>query len=100
MVSVSACAQNPKNIRAAYVSPENYKGFSCAQLSQEDQRVQQALQSASASQKMARNKDTAALIVLGEPVTTSSGENIADQVANLKGQVVAVDQAKVANSCS
>ncbi|QKV20518.1 hypothetical protein HTY61_04140 [Oricola thermophila] len=98
-VSVAACAKNPESIAPAYVSEMTYQNFTCQQLVQEQQRLNDAYAVAEAQQKKARSNDIAGVILLGLPVSSMSGDNIAPQIANLKGQQEAVRKAMIMKNC-
>ncbi|MEX3006940.1 hypothetical protein [Hoeflea sp. TYP-13] len=87
---LSGCAKSPESIAPAYVSTTTYSGWSCSQLKREATHLDNALASASAQQEKARGNDVAGVIFIGLPVSTLSGDNIAPQIANLKGQKEAV----------
>jgi hypothetical protein len=95
----SGCAKSPESIAPAYVSTVNYQSWSCNQLAEEGRRLSQALAEASTQQRNARTNDTIGIILIGIPVSSLSGDNIAPQIANLKGQVVAVQQAGNFKNC-
>jgi hypothetical protein len=100
MLMVSGCAQNPESIAPAYVSATPYMSWSCQQLSEEAMRLNSAYSSASQQQKNARTNDTIGVIFLGLPVSSLSGSNIAPQIADLKGNTRAVQQAMTQKNCS
>lgn len=85
-IALAGCAQSPKSISAAYISPNQYTGLSCKELSDEGQRADAALTQASAQQEQAHGSDVASVILIGVPVSTLSGSNVAPQVASLKGK--------------
>jgi hypothetical protein len=89
------CAKSPESIAPAYVSTVNFQSWSCNQLAEEGRRLSQAL----AEARNARTNDTIGVIFLGLPVSSLSGDNIAPQIANLKGQMVAVQQAGSSKNC-
>ena len=93
------CAKSPESIAPAYVSTVNFQSWSCNQLAEEGRRLSQALAEASTQQRNARTNDTIGVIFLGLPVSSLSGDNIAPQIANLKGQMVAVQQAGSSKNC-
>lgn len=99
VLAVSACAQKPESIQAAYVSPTTYQGWSCQQLQSEATRIDAALQRASAAQEKARSNDTAGVILLGLPVSSLSGGNVAPQIADLKGHKQVIEQAQIQHNC-
>jgi hypothetical protein len=76
-----------------------YQGWSCSQLGQEVVRVDAALTVASEQQKKARSNDVAGVILIGLPVSSLSGDNIAPQIASLKGQKQAIEQVMITKNC-
>jgi hypothetical protein len=98
-VAIAGCAKSPESIAPAYVSTVNFQSWSCSQLAEEARRLNQALAEASTQQRNARTNDTIGVIFIGVPVSSLSGDNIAPQIANLKGQIVAVQQAGNLRNC-
>lgn len=94
-----SCAKAPESISASYVSEVGYQGYSCAQLTQETVRLSQALSTASAQQSKARSNDVAGVILIGLPVSSLSGDNIAPEIARLKGEQEAVRKAGITKNC-
>ena len=97
--ALSACAKSPESIAPAYQSSFIYDQLSCDQLAEEDQRVSSALIAASAQQEKARSNDIVGVIFIGLPVSSLSGDNIAPQIAQLKGQKEALHQQKLTKKC-
>ena len=64
-----------------------------------DQHLAEALATASVQQKNAHANDTAGVILLGLPLASMSGENIAPQIEALKGDQEAVGQAMQFGNC-
>ena len=58
-----------------------------------------ALAQASTQQEQARTNDTVGVILLGLPVSSMSGDNIAPEVARLKGETEAVRKAMITKGC-
>jgi hypothetical protein len=98
-LAVAGCAKSPESIAPAYVSTVNFHSWSCDQLAEEGIRLTQALAEASTQQRNARTNDTIGVILVGIPVSSLSGDNIAPQIASLKGQLVAVQQAANLKNC-
>jgi hypothetical protein len=98
-LTLSACAQKPEAIAPAYVSPMTYSSMNCEQMRSEAVRVDNALVRASAQQNEARQADTVGVILLGLPVSSLSGGNVADQIAHLKGQKDTLEQSQIAQNC-
>lgn len=97
---LSGCAAPPSAIAPAYTSQVPYESYTCKQLGQESQRIDAALTTASAEQDKARQGDTVGVIFLGLPVSSLSGQNVAPQIASLKGQQDAVQQVMIEKNCS
>jgi len=99
MLALAGCAKSPESIAPAYVSPLAYKSYNCDVLTSEHARVTGALASASAQQEKARGNDIAGVILLGLPVSTLSGDNVAPQVAQLKGEKETLEKTMIEKSC-
>ena len=96
----AGCAKSPESIAPAYISEMHYRDWTCDQLGQERSRLAAALETASAQQEQARSNDIAGVILLGLPVASLSGDNIAPEVARLKGERAAVDRTLRLNDCA
>lgn len=101
---LAGCATNPKDIEAAYVSPIPYQAMSCDQLAAEAGRVSNAAAAATGQQQSQANKDTAAmavsLIVFWPAIFFVGGDkSTAAEVARLKGEMNAIEQASGAKGC-
>ncbi|WP_407473637.1 hypothetical protein [Sulfitobacter sp. PM12] len=96
---LGACAQKPEDIQGSYISPTTFDGMSCSQLRAEATRVDNALVKASAQQTKARSNDTAGVILLGLPVSSLSGGNVAPQIADLKGRQEVLHQTQIQKRC-
>ena len=98
-LSIAACAAPPESIAPSYVSPVTYNGLSCSELSAEAGRVDAALTQASQQQEQAHGNDVVGVLLIGVPVSTLSGTNVAPQVASLKGQQEAIHLALLQKHC-
>lgn len=96
---VGACAKSPDSIQASYVSEVTYQSWSCSQLGEESQRLSSALATASTQQERARGNDVVGVILIGLPVSSLSGDNIAPEIARLKGEQEAVRRAMITKNC-
>lgn len=96
---LAGCAKAPESIAPSYVSEIPYQSYSCQQLGQERARLQAAYAVAAEAQEGARTGDALGVIFLGIPTSSLSGGNIAPEIANLKGQMVAVDRTIIAKNC-
>ncbi len=96
---LAGCAASPEAISAAYISPTTYDDWSCDKLALEARRLDAAYASAAAQQKKARTNDTVGIILLGLPVSSMSGGNVAPQIADLKGRKNTLEQTQITNNC-
>ncbi|MDE2007812.1 MAG: hypothetical protein KGI51_14680 [Rhodospirillales bacterium] len=99
LLGLAACAEAPSAIAPEYVSSVPYDSWSCPQLESERANIATALAGASANQDEARTDDTIGVLLIGLPMGSMSGENIAPQIAHLKGQAMAVQEAALRNGC-
>ena len=101
---VAGCATSPKDIAPAYVSPVLYQNLTCEQLAQEAHRVSAAAQVASGQQQSQANKD-AAMVTVGMILFWPSlffvggDKGSAAELARLKGEMQAIEQANITKSC-
>jgi hypothetical protein len=101
---VSGCATSPKDIAPAYVSPVLYQNLSCEQLAAEAARVSNAAAVASGAQESQAGKDAAmvgvSLILFWPAIFFVGGDKAsAGEIARLKGEMQAIEQANVAKGC-
>src|SRR5688572_20471078 len=94
------CAKSPESIAPSYISDVGYQNWTCEQLAGEQMRVSQALATASTQQRKARTNDTVGVIFLGLPVSSLSGDNIAPEIARLKGENEALIRAMRIKGCA
>ena len=99
-VAVAACAQSPESIAPVYVSDVPYLSWSCRELREEALRLNSDLATASVQQEEARSSDTVGVLLLGLPVASMSGEDVAPEIARLKGEIDAVGIATTKNNCA
>jgi len=103
-LGVSACAKNPGDIAAAYVSPLGYESYSCEQLAAEAQRV-----SSRAAQVMGVQQDKAqgdavavgvGLILFWPALFFVKGNGATEgEIARLKGEMDAIEQVSIHKEC-
>jgi hypothetical protein len=96
---IAGCAARPENIPPAYVSTLSYQSLTCQQLAEESARVDTAYAEAAKKQTHARHEDTVAVALVGLPLGSMTGRNVATEVANLKGQQVAIHQTETQRNC-
>jgi hypothetical protein len=98
------CASHSGDIAEAYVSPLQYQGLTCVQLSQEAARVSARAAVASGAQDQNATNDTiatTAAVILFWPAAfliKGNGAN-AQEVAQLKGDMDAIEQANIQKKC-
>jgi hypothetical protein len=96
---MAGCAQSPESIMPAYVSDIGYQGLSCQQLAEEHSRLSAALMTASVQQENARSNDIAGIILIGLPVSSLSGANVAPLIARYRGEIEAVQRTMIRKPC-
>ena len=103
-IFVGGCASRATDIQASYVSPLMYQNLDCAQLQGEAQRVSERAMAAAGVQDKKAGQDAAVMavgLVLFWPALffTSGDGASAAEVARLKGEMQAIEDASTANSC-
>ena len=104
-VVVSGCATAPGNISAAYVSPNQYATYSCDALNAEAGRLRAKVSEVTGIQQQKATSDTVSMTVgmlLFWPALffLASGKDRSAELAQLKGEVQALDQAWNMKSCA
>ncbi len=101
---LAGCASKSADIAPAYVSPVTYQNFTCDQLQAEAQGVSQRAAVASGQQDKARKNDqiktTVGAVLFWPVILFNEGDGAkANELANLKGQMNAIQQASVQKNC-
>ena len=102
--ALGGCASSSADIMPAYVSPVAYQGYTCQQLALEAQSISTRAATLSGAQDSQRTKDqwsTAAAVVIFWPAAFLVGgdKQAAAELAQMKGQMIAVEQASIAKKC-
>ena len=102
--AVAGCASRSAEITPAYVSPIMYQNHSCPQLAMEAQGVSARAAHVSGVQDQKRTNDqiaTGVAIVVFWPAAFLVGGDgpTAAELAQLKGQMVAIEQAAMQKNC-
>jgi hypothetical protein len=102
---VAGCASKSSDISASYVSPIMYQSHTCQQLAQEAQGVSSRAAQVSGAQDSKRTSDavaTGVAIVIFWPAAFLVGGDgpTASELAQLKGQMVAIEQASIQKNCT
>ena len=103
--ALGGCASSASDIAPSYVSPVTYQAYTCQQLGLEAQAISTRAATLSGAQDSQRTKDglvTAAAIVVFWPAAFFVGgdKQTAAELANMKGQMVAIEQASIAKKCN
>jgi hypothetical protein len=104
VVFLAGCASKSENIEPTYLSPQLYSDLSCSQLEAEAQRVSQRAQAAAGQQDKNRKNDiiktTVGVVVFWPILFTNSGDGpVAAELANLKGQMKAIEATSRRKNC-
>ena len=102
-LTIAGCESKSSEIAPTYVSPITYQSHSCQQLAAEAQRVSAAAAAAGYQDSQA-SKDavatTVGVIVFWPTLFLIGGDKQnAAQLANLKGQMDAIEQASIQKQC-
>jgi hypothetical protein len=103
--ALGGCASAASDIAPSYVSPVAYQSYTCQQLALEAQGISTRAATLSGAQDSQWTKDglvTAAAIVVFWPAAffVSGDKQTAAELANMKGQMVAIEQASIAKQGS
>lgn len=97
-LSLSACANRPETIRASFVSYEKFVHIDCSELATKVADSRALLVKTSKMQDDKANGDAVGVFLLGIPFSKLSGD-YEGEVARLKGEVEALETAKIKNKC-
>src|SRR5204862_2473326 len=102
--ALGGCASSAADIAPAYVPPVAYQSYTCQQLALEAQAISTRAATLSGAQDSQRTKDgvaTAAAIVIFWPAAFFVGgdKQTAAELSQMKGQMVAVQQASIQKKC-
>ena len=103
--ALAGCASSSADITPTYVSPMLYQSYNCQQLGLEAQSVSARAAALSGAQDSQRTKDTiatTAAVVIFWPAAFFVGgdKQTAAELAQLKGQMVSIEQASIAKKCN
>jgi hypothetical protein len=97
---LTGCAPLIGSIPPTYVSPMAYQRWDCPQLGEEAHRLRAALTQAAERQEQAHNKDALAVVLIGLPLASMSGQSIAPEIGRLKGEHEALYRVAVEKGCA
>jgi hypothetical protein len=103
--ALGGCASSSADITPAYVSPVMYQSYNCQQLALEAQGVSARAAALAGAQDSQRTKDqvaTGVAVVIFWPAAFLVGgdKQNAAELAQMKGQMVAIEQASIAKKCN
>lgn len=101
---LSGCAQKSEDISATYVSPMQYSGYSCRQIQQEAARVSaHAAEVMGVQDRRAKNDvgvvAVSAIVFWPAAFFVKGDSETAGEVARLKGEMRALEQASIQKGC-
>lgn len=104
VVALAGCASKSGEIAPSYVSPVMYQSYTCQQIAQESQNIAAHAAEMSGAQDQKRTNDqiaTGVAIVVFWPAAFFVGGDgqAAAELARLKGQMQALEQASVMKNC-
>jgi hypothetical protein len=104
-IALAGCASSSADITPTYVSPMLYQSYNCQQLAMEAQSVSARAAALSGAQDGQRTKDqvaTGVAIVVFWPAAFFVGgdKQTAAELAQMKGQMVAIEQASIGKKCN
>jgi hypothetical protein len=103
-IALVGCASRSKDVSAAYVSPVLYQGLTCEQLALEAQTISSRAAMAMGQQDQKATNDavavTVGLVIFWPALFFMSGASAPTaEVARLKGEMQAIEQASIRNNC-
>ncbi len=98
-VALTACAKNPESIAPMSMPVNAYSGLNCKQLDSEHQKVALQLQQVDAAQRQAVTGDAVGVFLIGVPVSSLSGSDRAGEIAQYKGELVAIKSSQRNQHC-
>jgi len=103
-MAIAGCADQSKNIKASYVSPLKYRSYACDQLTEEYARVLEESQTVNKSQDDTAGNDAVAmgvgLVLFWPALFFIDSDDQKEDVARLKGEIKAVEQAAIRKDCA
>lgn len=105
LASLAACADKSDQISASFVSPTTYQTLTCTQLAGEAQMVSNRAAQAIAAQDKKASDDAVAVgvgaVLFWPALFMIKGDGAASaEVARLKGEKIAIEQASRARNCN
>ena len=103
VIAIQGCASRSGNVAATYVSPMEYSGYSCEQIRARMRSVSSGVMRVSGQQDDAASRDAWAtgvgLVLFWPALFFITPDDQSDQLARLKGQYEALEEAAIQNNC-
>jgi hypothetical protein len=105
VATIGACASSSSDIRASYVSPLQYQGYTCQQISAEAARVSSRAAEVAGVQDAKRTNDqivTGVAVVVFWPAAFFVGGDgqAAAELGRLKGEYEALEKIAIEKNCN
>ena len=102
-LTLAGCATAPDQIPAAYVSPTQFSGQTCAQLNTAAQHLNARLMTATGQQAQSASNDAAmtavALVLFWPAAFWIGGNDQAPAIAQMRGEAEAIQSAATSRGC-
>jgi hypothetical protein len=102
-IVLGGCASAAKDISSSYVSPLQFQGYDCNQITSEGQRIQGRINAMTGQLDKAASNDkaiTGVAVILFWPAVFALGNKTQEaEYARLKGEGEALEQASIAKKC-
>lgn len=98
-ILLAGCAKRPDAITPMSMPSNAYSGLSCAQLNDEHRRSSAGLTAASKAQNDAATGDAFSVFLIGVPLASVGGGDKEGIVAQHKGELIALENAKRSKGC-
>ena len=99
-LAIAGCAAAPAKVPAAMVSQSQYDGQSCESLAALQTQNEVNLAALTKRQNDTHNRDVVGVLLLGLPTASMSGEDVAKQLGQAKGEQIALADAKKRQGCA
>ena len=98
-VLLTGCAKRPDAITPTVMPTTAFANLDCPELTAEHQKSTAALATVSKAQNSAATSDAVGVFLIGVPVSSLGGGDMEGQVAQRKGEIVAIDAVKKNKGC-
>ena len=104
LVGFNGCAQKAVDIKPTYVSPMKYERYSCTQLGEEINRINERVMVISGQQDRTANKDmvvgaVGAVVFWPALFLLATGDDQKEEISKLKGEYNAVRSVAIKKKC-